>query len=851
MVDAVKPVITTKKKIITTAVVLVTGAALFVSQNITQVEASDEKNFIEVAEVSSGNTSSTILTKDGEVYSRGWNSQGQLGVQAGQEVSVVDWTKVPLEDKVTAIDSPYDHTVALTEKGNIYTWGPNDEGQTGNGSTEASYSPNKVTASLRYEKIAAGSNFVIALDADNRLWTWGDNTSGQLGDGTTTARSTPGRVPTDLRFTEVYAGKSSAYALTESGELYAWGSNTSGQLGDNTTTDRNTPAPSAGGKTWKSLAANNQTETVLGISSDGFLHSWGANPNGELAIGANWRQQQIDENNRVTRQIEQIKASDVRRKQDLINQCVTAAQRKDAEEQRRTPTPTPTPTPTITPTPGATPTPSATPSPTSTPVAPPVDYLTPCTAEVNRTFTATDTSNIKPNTITEPELRGGSSEPLLVTNQLKFSSAALGTQNGYAIDVTGRLYAWGTDANGQTGIDIDDAETHTQVPVTILPRVTDVAAGDRYAVAVTSDTSLYAWGENSNGELLSNPADEGKLLKPTKKATGFSSITAGPNTVYGQQNGVSRSWGDNTKGQLGANSTNESSFEAVEMTANLKAVAPYLDGAVGLDTATQLGVWGQNTNGEFADGNTGTTTNSSVIVNIIDKFTEVKAGYLYSLAVDTTGQLWGWGFAGTNILGPVKSDSSLYPITVPVGANITHIAAGETVAIASSKDEAFVWGGSLGTEVQKFPLSGVKQLSAGDKHVLALTEKGALWNWGDDSEAVQNQKEPRTLTEVNPDTTYQYAAAGAENTMAITSDGTLQGWGNNTNNVLQWDVNENTSVNLNFVSVSLKDGYATGVDTKGVVWGWGVNTYGVFGTTSNVDRPTALPLTDSTERNNK
>jgi alpha-tubulin suppressor-like RCC1 family protein len=846
-----KPFITTRKRVLAAGAVLLTGASLLIAQNITTVQASDDQEFVSVKQVSAGDTFATIISDDGEVFSRGWNNQGQLGVNAGQDINVDGWTKVAVDEKVTSINSPYDHAVALTESGKIFSWGPNDEGQIGNGTTEAVFTPKQITAAARYEQVASGADFTAALDAQGRLWTWGANAEGQLGDGTTNAHTVPALAKTTNRFSQIFAGKNFAIALTENGEMFSWGANGSGQLGDGTTTPRLEPAPTAGAEQWSTVSVNIQSETVLAVSEDNRLFSWGANPNGELGSGVDWRKQQTDENTRVARQIEGIKADDQRRKQALINQCVATARAEDdtrvASVVVPTPIPVPTPTASPAPNPSASPTatPSPTPTPTPTPTAPPVDYVTPCTAEVNQTFKNTDTSNIKPAVIPEPELKGNSSEPVNLVPNVRFETVALGTQNGYAVDVVDRLYAWGSDANGQTGLNIDDAKTHTQVPVSMFTKVTDVAAGDKFAAATTTDSRLYVWGENSHGELMSDPAKEAKLLTPTRRGDTFISVTAGPNSVYAQTNTTTtQAWGDNSEGRLGTGSAEERVFVPTEMTSKMRSVSLFNTGGVGLNIANQLVAWGKNTNGEFGNGSVGTEPVREVTAKVIDKFSTVKAGYLYSLAVDDNGQTWGWGSGTTNLIGAAAAPgANSYPVALPdLGTNVTELAAGKTVAAAMNENTLFVWGGSQGQETQQLSIEGLKQLDAGDDQVLVLTNDNKVINVAANAEGTFEEDDvtpaPGEFTTIS---------AGNNTSFAVSKDGVLYGWGDNRNGVLQLDGNQKTDVKLNVKNVSINSDYVLIVDNNGVVWGWGYSPYNVFGLTSVKDKPVAVPLTATNE----
>ena len=64
------------------------------------------------------------------------------------------------------------------------------------------------------------------------------------------------------------------------------------------------------------------------------------------------------------------------------------------------------------------------------------------------------------------------------------------------------MLAWGYNAHGELG---DGSRTNSDVPVKVkLPagtKVTAIAAGGYYSLALTSTGAVYAWGYNADGEL--------------------------------------------------------------------------------------------------------------------------------------------------------------------------------------------------------------------------------------------------------------------------------------------------------------------------------------------------------------
>jgi len=189
------------------------------------------------------------------------------------------------------------------------SWGYNNAGQLGDGSTEFARSTPVPVAVTGVVAVAAGGEFSMALHANGTVSSWGFNGNGQLGDGTTTARSVPGLVcatgATDCAANPLTGIKAIAaahrgghsVALRATGTPVAWGFNGNGELGDGTAVDRPLPGPvCAVGATdcgsnplteITALAAGNQF--TLSRTAQGTMLTWGANFDGQLGDGTTTR----------------------------------------------------------------------------------------------------------------------------------------------------------------------------------------------------------------------------------------------------------------------------------------------------------------------------------------------------------------------------------------------------------------------------------------------------------------------------------------------------------------------------------------------------------------------------------
>jgi hypothetical protein len=122
------------------------------------------------------------------------------------------------------------HYIARTIDNKIYCWGNNYWAQLGNG-REDKYpvrenSPvlNESLSDLKIAVIKCGAYHSMALTQSGQVYTWGENYLGQIGFGDNKMKLTPTKVESfnEIKFKMISCGFNHSMALTESGCVYSW-----------------------------------------------------------------------------------------------------------------------------------------------------------------------------------------------------------------------------------------------------------------------------------------------------------------------------------------------------------------------------------------------------------------------------------------------------------------------------------------------------------------------------------------------------------------------------------------------------------------------------------------------------
>lgn len=307
---------------------------------------------------------------------------------------------------------------------------------------------------------------------------------------------------------------------------------------------------------------------------------------------------------------------------------------------------------------------------------------------------------------------------------------AAGDYHSLALDGDGNVWAWGYNADGQLGNNKSGMLELETLPIqvlkgagpgtTYLGGVDKIAAGYDQSFAVISGTA-YAWGANSGGQLGDGTYTKRTVPVQVSGLTGVTDVATGGNahcahTIALKSDGTVWAWGDNGYGQLG-DGTTDSSATPVQVSGltNITAIAAENAHSLALDISGNVWAWGDNYNGQLGNGgdfpsisNSNPTPTRVVGADGTGYLSDVKAiaaggiySDSYSVALKNDGTVWAWGGNGKCQLG--NSNNTLYRINRPLQ----------------------VLGPVYGSMLENVVL-----LAAGGDHVLTIRENGTAWGWG-------------------------------------------------------------------------------------------------------------------------
>ncbi|CAH0556434.1 unnamed protein product [Brassicogethes aeneus] len=182
----------------------------------------DDNNYLSISKVpeiedviscASGQHHTVMLKEDGTVMSWGENKYGQLGISNNVSNSFVPM-EVFRDESLEKVYAGWTHSAALTKNGEVYTWGRNSYGQLGT-SREELHKPEKVPDLTEIAQLSLGSEHNLAVTKEGKLLAWGWNEHGSCGTGDKKDVMKPTQVLSNHKVKLAFACTGSSFAVVE------------------------------------------------------------------------------------------------------------------------------------------------------------------------------------------------------------------------------------------------------------------------------------------------------------------------------------------------------------------------------------------------------------------------------------------------------------------------------------------------------------------------------------------------------------------------------------------------------------------------------------------------------------
>lgn len=256
----------------------------------------------------------------------------------------------------------------------------------------------------------------------------------------------------------------------------------------------------------------------------------------------------------------------------------------------------------------------------------------------------------------------GSSEPVLVQDDLVVKDLATGEFHSCAATDLGEVICWGKNDQGQTG----QAPSDETIPMVVdLPEGSHgVGAGTSHSCAVGVSGAIWCWGSDTAGQ-LGDGEGEGEGVVRANLDVPAASVRGGlASTCSLSESGLVHCWGDNAHGQLGRRGLERSGSPLlVPGLPAIRTIAMGLITACAVSISDELWCWGMRVNADEDDRYLPRFNPERI--SAAGAVQDVSLGKLSTICVERLDRtVWCWGGSGGSELGDGRPERRSEPVLV-------------------------------------------------------------------------------------------------------------------------------------------------------------------------------------------
>lgn len=279
----------------------------------------------------------------------------------------------------------------------------------------------------------------------------------------------------------------------------------------------------------------------------------------------------------------------------------------------------------------------------------------------------------------------GRTSPTQVAGLLNVKQAASGLYHTLVLGHDRRLHAWGNNSRGAVG---DGTTTHRVAPVALSLAEVSAIAASGHSLALKADGTVWAWGENNAGQTGGTVGQHSTTPVQVAGLTGVTAVAAGRNhSLALKADGSVWAWGEGIA--LGDGRGSDSATPVRAAVSEVTAIAAGSGFSLALKRDGTLWVFGIDA---YAQDGSYQATLSPRRVEGLSAVERIGAGFFHGIAVLSDGGVRSWGLNDVGQLGDGQSGTLSNSVVVVRENGGNGLALQPESPLNSAADRLFNWG---------------------------------------------------------------------------------------------------------------------------------------------------------------